>query len=101
MTEKELLVDCLRRLNGIEISYMLTGSMVSNYWGIPRSTHDLDFVVQLPEALIPNLVDAFAGAFYIDREAIRAAFCPPYQVQRHRHPISAEDRFLAAATQAV
>jgi hypothetical protein len=27
--------------------------MASNYWGIPRTTHDLDFVVQLsdPKAL--------------------------------------------------
>jgi prepilin-type processing-associated H-X9-DG protein len=34
MTEKELLIDTLRRLNRIEIPYMLTGSMASNYWGM-------------------------------------------------------------------
>ena len=56
MTEKELLVDCLHRLNLIDAAYMLTGSMVSNYWGIPRTTHDLDFVVQLPESMISPLV---------------------------------------------
>jgi hypothetical protein len=27
MTEQELLVDCLRRLNGVKITYYLTGSM--------------------------------------------------------------------------
>jgi hypothetical protein len=48
MTEQELLVDCLRRLNRAEITYYLTGSMASNFWGIPRTTHDLDFVIQLP-----------------------------------------------------
>src|SRR5512143_1416074 len=48
MTERELLVDCLRRLNGAAITYYLTGSMASNYWGVPRTTHDLDFVIQLP-----------------------------------------------------
>ena len=47
MNERELLVDCLRRLNRTGVVYYLTGSMASNYWGIPRSTHDLDFVVQL------------------------------------------------------
>jgi hypothetical protein len=47
MTERELLVDCLRRLNGLELAHMLTGSMASNFWGIPRTTHDLDFVVAL------------------------------------------------------
>ena len=30
MTEQELLVDCLRRLNRNEITYYLTGSMASN-----------------------------------------------------------------------
>ena len=33
MTERELLVDCLRRLNGAALTYYLTGSMASN-WGI-------------------------------------------------------------------
>ena len=40
MTEQELLVDCLRRLNRAEITYYLTGSMARNYWGIPRTTHE-------------------------------------------------------------
>ena len=79
MTEKELLKDCLRRLNRVDIRYMLTGSMVSNYWGIPRTTHDLDFVVQLPEKVIPRLIEAFAGDFHLDELAVRAAFKPPYQ----------------------
>ena len=47
MNEREPLVDCLRRLNRAEVTYYLTGSMASNYWGIPRTTHNLDFVIQL------------------------------------------------------
>jgi hypothetical protein len=46
MTEQELLVDCLRRLNQLAVKYMLTGSMASNYWGVPRTAHDLDFVMR-------------------------------------------------------
>ena len=79
MTEKELLIDTLRRLNRTGISYMLTGSMASNYWGIPRTTHDLDYVVQLPESAILRLIEAFQDDFHIDEEAIRAACQPPYQ----------------------
>jgi len=79
MNEKELLVDCLRRLNRTDVAYMLTGSMVSNYWGIPRTTHDLDFVVQLPASVIPRLVEAFSTDFSIDEQAVRAAFRPPFQ----------------------
>jgi hypothetical protein len=79
VTERDLLVDCLRRLNGAGVSYMLTGSMASNYWGIPRTTHDLDFVVQLPPTSIPAVVAAFRENFYIDEVAVRGAYRPPYQ----------------------
>jgi len=79
MTEKELLIDTLRRLNQTGIPYMLTGSMSSNYWGIPRTTHDLDYVVQLSEPVIRRFIEAFRGDFDIDEEAIRAACRPPYQ----------------------
>ena len=73
MTEQELLVDCLRRLNRTGLAYMLTGSMVSNYWGIPRTTHDIDFVVRLPKEEARRLVREFEGDFFIQEEAVREA----------------------------
>lgn len=79
MNERELLVDCLRRLNRTGVTYYLTGSMASNYWGIPRTTHDLDFVIQLPTAAVPHIVQEFSGDFYIDEVAVRAAYQPPHQ----------------------
>jgi hypothetical protein len=78
-TERELLVDCLARLNRLGIPYMLVGSMASNYWGIPRTTHDLDFVVVLQVTDVEPLAAAFADAFFIQIESIRSAFAPPYQ----------------------
>jgi len=79
MNERELLVDCLRRLNATEVTYYLTGSMASNYWGIPRTTHDLDFVVQLPLSAVPRILQAFSGDFYLEETAVRAAYQPPHQ----------------------
>jgi hypothetical protein len=79
MNERELLVDCLRRLNRSGITYYLTGSMASNYWGIPRTTHDLDFVVQLSDPAGASILREFSGDFYIDEKAVRAAQQPPYQ----------------------
>lgn len=79
MNERELLVDCLRRLNRTGVTYYLTGSMASNYWGIPRTTHDLDFVVQLPRPAAMRIVEEFSGDFYIEEAAVRAAYDPPYQ----------------------
>jgi hypothetical protein len=53
--------------------------MASNYWGIPRTTHDLDFVVQLTSESVPNLLSQFHEGFYLDEQAVRAALTPPYQ----------------------
>ena len=80
MSEQELLLDCVRRLNRSGVAYMLTGSMASNAWGIPRTTHDLDFVLQLPPSQIPSLVAAFDSAeYFLDEAAMRSAYQPPYQ----------------------
>jgi hypothetical protein len=79
LTERDLLLDCLRRLNRAELNYLLTGSMASNFWGIPRTTHDLDFVIQLPPSFVPKMVETFSGDFYLDESAVRAAYQPPYQ----------------------
>ena len=79
MNERELLLDCLHRLNRSRVVYYLTGSMASNYWGIPRTTHDLDFVVQLPPLAATRIIQEFSDDFYIDEEAVQAAQQPPYQ----------------------
>src|SRR5437762_12230720 len=79
MTEQELLVDCLRRLNRVGVAYYLTGSMASNYWGIPRTTHDLDFVIQLPPSAIGKIVSAFSPDYFIDEASVRVAYQPPHQ----------------------
>jgi len=80
VTEQELLLDCLRRLNAHEIAYMLTGSMASNAWGIPRTTHDLDFVIQLPPSQVPRFVLAFqSDDYFVDEAMIGSAYHPPHQ----------------------
>lgn len=80
MTEQDLLVDCVRRLNTSGVQYMLTGSMASNAWGVPRTTHDLDFVIQLPPSQISRLIEAFASPdYYLDEASMRAAYQPPHQ----------------------
>lgn len=77
--EQEFLVDVLERLNQAGIDYMLTGSMASNYWGTPRTTHDLDFVIVLNAEQVERLVDVFTPGFFLQRESVRSVFQPPYQ----------------------
>lgn len=79
MTERDLLADCLRRLNEAHIAFMLTGSMASNAWGIPRTTHDLDFVIQLAPSQASTLAAHFTGDYYLDEPAVLAAYRPPHQ----------------------
>jgi hypothetical protein len=79
VNQQELLVDCLRRLNSASIRYMLTGSMASNYWGMARTTHDIDFVIQLPPSQAALLASAFSGDYFLDEQAVRAAYQPPFQ----------------------
>jgi len=78
-TEIDLLVDVLGRLNGTGIDYMLTGSMVSNYWGIPLTTHDLDFVLVLHPGQVDQLISAFRDGFFIQADSVRSALSPPFQ----------------------
>ena len=79
MTEQELLVDCLQRLNALKLEYYLTGSMASNYWGVPRTTHDLDFVIVLPPGAVSRFAQGFSPEYYVDQAMIRAAQLPPHQ----------------------
>jgi hypothetical protein len=58
---------------------MVTGSMASNAWGIPRTTHDLDFVIQLPPSQVKRLVAAFQSDYFVDAAAVQAAYRPPHQ----------------------
>ncbi len=47
MTERDVLLDAARRLDKLQLSYMLTGSLASMYYGVARFTHD-DLVIQIP-----------------------------------------------------
>jgi hypothetical protein len=78
-TESEFLIDVLARLNQAAVDYMLTGSMASNYWGIPRTTHDLDFVVVIDPEQVDRFVAPFRSGLFIQEESVRSAFHPPFQ----------------------
>lgn len=79
MTEHDLLRDCLQRLSRSQFNYMLVGSMAGNYWGIPRSTHDIDFVIEYDAETVDEMVDLFSGDFFIQRSSVHSALSPPYQ----------------------
>jgi hypothetical protein len=53
---------------------MITGSLASSMQGEPRSTHDIDVVVELPPGAVARLTAAFPGPdFLLQEEAIHDA----------------------------
>ena len=48
------------------IPYLLTGSFASNYYGIPRSTQDADFVVQMQTAAGQGLAQRLGEEFVLE-----------------------------------
>ena len=66
MPEPELFLLFVRPLNRAGIRYVVTGSVAAIFYGEPRLTHDVDFVVFLREADIEALAKTFPPAdFYL------------------------------------
>ncbi len=53
-------------LNAEQIPYLLAGSFSSNFYGIPRSTKDADFVIELSGKSVMSLVKHFPPEFHLD-----------------------------------
>jgi hypothetical protein len=72
--EDEALRSLVTRLTDSQVPYMITGSVASSHHGRPRSTHDIDVVVDpsasTPEELIRSLANA---GFYVDAVTARDA----------------------------
>lgn len=55
------------------VRYCLGGSLASSLHGVPRSTQDVDVVVDLPQERVAALLEAFGDRFYADPERVRDA----------------------------
>jgi hypothetical protein len=71
MSQFELLIKTTTLLNSENIPYVLVGSFVSSIYGEPRTTQDIDLVVQLQKSNIPKLISMFPPPrYYIEEEMI-------------------------------
>lgn len=69
MTFAELLETLVQLLERSAIPYMVTGSLASSYHGEPRSTRDVDIVIDPDPQALEMLAEGLAAAgFYIDRD---------------------------------
>lgn len=73
LSELETLLEVARRLNELQISYMLTGSLAKTFYATPRMTRDIDVVIELELANTDRVVHAFSEHFYIDSSMVEEA----------------------------
>lgn len=74
MTFEQFLAIVVAALEAEGVPYMLTGSVASSRWGEPRSTNDVDAVVDPAPVQLDALVRRLQSAgLYVDLDAARAA----------------------------
>ena len=71
--EQEFLRDIVCRLEGLGVPYAITGSVASNVWGTPRTTHDVDVVIVLASADVARTTAAYADRYYVSEPAVADA----------------------------
>lgn len=71
MLEADPVLLFVRRLNRLQVPYMVTGSTACIAYGVPRLTHDIDVVIELDRKQIRFLLVAFSTDEF---------YCPPPDV---------------------
>lgn len=56
-----------------KIPYMLSGSVAMSLYTVPRSTRDIDFVINILPSDIDNIVAYFSEGYYCDKDGIADA----------------------------
>lgn len=82
MGQREILLLISKLLTDLKIPYLLTGSFATSYYGFPRATHDIDFVIEIETQNYPKLKDALIKLekdFIIDMAEVQEG------IKRHSH----------------
>src|SRR5688572_6830347 len=66
MKAEAVVVAVVTTLEQLKVPYMVVGSFSSNVYGIPRSTQDADFVVQLEDVSVAAIARALGPEFELD-----------------------------------
>ena len=66
MTAEQIVYQVIDALEAAGVAYMLVGSFSSNFYGIARSTRDVDFVVELGGTTTADLTARLGADFRID-----------------------------------
>jgi len=74
VNQADLLRHVIDLLDGLDVTYMVVGSIASGSYGEPRMTRDIDIVIKLLFEDIPALCRAFPGPdYYVSEDAVMQA----------------------------
>jgi len=73
MNQEDIFIKVIDKINSLGFPYMLTGGMAVLFYGNPRTTHDIDIVVEIDKSVIPSIISSFKDDFYISEEGIKDA----------------------------
>lgn len=82
MGQREILLTISKLLTELQIPYLLTGGFAASYYGYPRATHDIDFVLEIEMAQYPKLEKALRqlpNSFLVDWEEVKKG------IKQHLH----------------
>lgn len=73
MTQEEFLIWIAQCLETAAIPFMVTGSHSSSHYGQPRTTNDVDLVIDPTADQLARFLDLLGDRFYVSRESAQEA----------------------------
>lgn len=71
--QNNVLKDCSERLEKLGIEYMLTGSMALVHYAMPRTTTDIDVIIELTIKDADRFIKEFEKDYYVPHNRVRDA----------------------------
>ncbi len=71
--QSDFLKRLVEKLSEAGIAYMLVGSVAASYHGQPRSTFDIDLVVDADEETLCRFAQSLGEGYFVSEESIRQA----------------------------
>ena len=72
--------------NKIGYDYAITGAMAASYYGVPRTTSDVDFIVQVSIDELDKFLDKLAhGGLIVDKTMIKLQLASGYNIVSLQH----------------
>lgn len=97
MTSEDATVAVIDALDALAVPYMVVGSLANNVYGVPRSSQDADFVVQLGAVSMMQVAQRLGPAFRLDPQKSETVTATTrYSLQLRGSPFSVELFVLSA-----